>query len=145
MTTRPRLVRSIPFWGLVAVSLATAASGAVILTDKLGSMTTTLTDGSATGVDVYVGQSIATLGAILLGAGIVGVLLTLAVATAATLRPVPPVEVVEPIDWTSDEAADEADGAPGHGYESGLGYTAAVETAPDAPHADDEKDLTPTR
>ncbi len=59
MPTRPRLVRSIPFWGLVLVSIATAVAGALLLVDKLGSMTTTLTDGSATGVDVYVGQSIA--------------------------------------------------------------------------------------
>ena len=106
MPTRPRLVRSIPFWGLVLVSLATAVAGALLLVDKLGSMTTTLTDGSATGVDVYVGQTVAILGAILLGAGVIGVLLALAVATAAGLRPVPPVEVVGPVDWTAEEASD---------------------------------------
>lgn len=106
MPTRPRLVRSIPFWGLVLVSIATAVAGALLLVDKLGSMTTTLTDGSATGVDVYVGQSIAVLGAILLGAGVIGVLLALAVATAASLRPVAPVEIVGPIDWTAEEPSD---------------------------------------
>jgi len=106
MPTRPRLVRSIPFWGLVLVSLATAVAGAKLLVDKLGSMTTTLTDGSATGVDVYVGQSVAVLGAILLGAGVIGILLALAVATAAGLRPVAPVEVVGPIDWTADDASE---------------------------------------
>jgi hypothetical protein len=106
MPTRPRLVRSIPFWGLVLVSLATAVAGAMLLVDKLGSMTTTLTDGSATGVDVYVGQSVAVLGAILLGAGVIGILLALAVATAAGLRPVAPVEVVGPIDWTADDASE---------------------------------------
>ncbi|MGN8552627.1 UNVERIFIED_CONTAM: dinucleotide-utilizing enzyme [Microbacterium sp. SLM126] len=108
MPTRPRLVRSIPFWALVAASVATAVSGAVLLVDKLGIMTTTLTDGSATGVEVYVGQSVAGLGAILLGAGIVGILISLAVAAAASLRPLPPVEVVEPIDWSAD-SVDEAD------------------------------------
>ena len=106
MPIRPRLVRSIPFWGLVLVSIATAVAGALLLVDKLGSMTTTLTDGSATGVDVYVGQSVAVLGAILLGAGVIGVLLALAVATAAGLRPVAPVEVVGPIDWTAEEPSD---------------------------------------
>ena len=106
MPTRPRLVRSIPFWGLVLVSIATAVAGALLLVDKLGSMTTTLTDGSATGVDVYVGQSVAILGAILLGAGVIGVLLALAVATAAGLRPVAPVEVVGPIDWTAEDESD---------------------------------------
>lgn len=114
MPTRPRLIRSIPFWGLLVVSLATIAVGWYITSDKLGTMTTTLTDGSATGVDVYVGQSIAQLGSILIGAGVVGVLLTLAIAALSTLRPQPPVEVVEPIDWDSEAetAADPADVAP---------------------------------
>ncbi|WP_203579306.1 dinucleotide-utilizing enzyme [Microbacterium hibisci] len=113
MPTRPRLISSIPFWGLLVVSLATIAGGWYITTDKLGSMTTTLTDGSATGVDVYVGQSIAQLGSILIGAGIIGVLLTLAVAALSTLRPHPPVEVVEPIDWNSEaETAAEPQVAP---------------------------------
>ena len=102
MPTRPRLIRSIPFWGLVVVSVATIAGGWYITTDKLGSMTTTLTDGSATGVDVYVGQSIAQLGAILIGAGVIGILLALGVAAVSTLRPHAPVEVVEPIDWNSE-------------------------------------------
>lgn len=109
MSTRPRLTRSIPFWGLVVVSLATIAGGWYIATDKIGSMTTTLTDGSATGVDVYVGQTIAQLGSILIGAGVIGVLLALGIAALSTLRPQPPVEIVEPIDWTSEaEVAEEA-------------------------------------
>ena len=117
MPTRPRLISSIPFWGLLVVSLATIAGGWYITTDKLGTMTTTLTDGSATGVDVYVGQSIAQLGSILIGAGVIGVLLALGIAALSTLRPHPPVEIVEPIDWTSEaetateepvESADEA-------------------------------------
>jgi hypothetical protein len=107
MPTRPRLVRSIPFWALVAASLATALSGAALLLDKLGVMTTTLTDGTATGVEVYVGQSVAVLGAILLGAGIIGILIALAIAAASTLRPHAPVEIVEPLDWSA-EADDEA-------------------------------------
>jgi hypothetical protein len=110
MPTRPRLVRSIPFWALVVASLATAAYGAALLVDKLGVMTTTLTDGTATGVEVYVGQSVAVLGAILLGVGIVGLLISLAVAAAATLRPHAPVEVVEPIDWSAE--SDDAEDAP---------------------------------
>jgi hypothetical protein len=110
MPTRPHLVRSIPFWALVVASLATALGGAALLVDKLGVMTTTLTDGTATGVEVYVGQSVAGLGATLLAAGIVGILIALAVATIATLRPHAPVEVVEPIDWTDE--ADETVAAP---------------------------------
>lgn len=130
MSTRPALVRSIPFWGLVAASLATAGYGAMLLAEKLGTMTTTLTDGTATGVEVYVGQSQAVFGAVLVGAGVVGILLALTVASLATLRPSAPVEVVEPIDWDteSETDADDVEGA-GHGYERGLGYTAAVPTA----------------
>jgi hypothetical protein len=102
MSTRPHLIRSIPFWGLVVVSLATVAGGWFITTDKIASMTSTLTDGTATGVDVYVGQSMAQLGGILIGAGIVGILLSLGIAALSTLRPHAPVEVVEPIDWDAD-------------------------------------------
>jgi len=141
MNARPSLVRSIPFWALLAGSVATAAAGAFTLVDKLGTMTTTLTDGSATGVDVYVGQSIAILGAVLLGAGVIGILLTLAVATAATLRPHPPVEVVEPIDG---DDADEVDG-PEHGYERGLGYTEAVTTVDATETIDANEESAPTR
>ncbi|GAA5209126.1 dinucleotide-utilizing enzyme [Microbacterium kyungheense] len=102
MSTRPPLARSIPFWGLLIVSLGTAAGGAYLLTSKLGSMTTVLTDNTATPVDVYVGQSVAVAGAVLLGAGIVGIFLTLAVAALATLRPEPAVEVVEPVAATPE-------------------------------------------
>ncbi|WP_127475321.1 dinucleotide-utilizing enzyme [Microbacterium sulfonylureivorans] len=126
MSSRPALVRSIPFWGLVAASLGTAGYGALVLTEKLGTMTTTLTDGTATGVEVYVGQSQAVFGAVLVGAGVVGILLALTVASLATLRPSAPVEVVEPLDW--DSATDDIEDGSVHGYERGLGYTAAVET-----------------
>lgn len=113
MSTRPRLIRSIPFWGLVVVSLATIAGGWYITTDKIGSMTTTLTDGTATGVDVYVGQTIAQLGSILIGAGVIGILLALGIAALSTLRAQASAEIVEPIDWTSEaETVAEAPEAP---------------------------------
>ena len=134
MPTRPRLAGSIPFWALVVASLATAAFGAWLLLDKLGVMTTTLTDGTATGVEVYVGQSIAIVGGILLGAGVLGLLLTLAVAAIATLRPYAPVDAIEPLEWTADDAVDAP--AAGHGYERGLGYTSAIPTT-DADAQDD--------
>ena len=102
MTTRPSLVRSIPFWILLAGSLGTAGYGASMVTGTLDSMTTTLLDGTATGVDVYVGQSTAITGAVLVGAGVIGVLLTLAVAAVATLRPYPAPEIVEAVDPAAD-------------------------------------------
>ncbi|WES65578.1 hypothetical protein P0L94_05795 [Microbacter sp. GSS18] len=137
MTTRPRLATRIPFWGLVIASLGSAAAGAVILVERLGVMTTTLTDGTATGVEVYVGQSLAVVGAVLLGAGVVGILLALAIASLASLRPAAPVEVVEPAD-AADEI-DESTAAGEHGYERGLGYTSQFE----AVDADADADATP--
>ncbi|WP_439593167.1 dinucleotide-utilizing enzyme [Microbacterium sp.] len=107
MSSRPSLVRSIPFWVLVVGSLASAGAGAAILADKIGVMTTTLTDGSATGLEVYVGQTVAVVGAVLVGAGVVGILLALTVASLATLRPAARIEIVEPIDWTDEVADDE--------------------------------------
>jgi UPF0716 family protein affecting phage T7 exclusion len=97
MTSRPQLVRSIPFWAILAVSIASAAVGAWIMADRLGTMSTALTEGTATGVEVYVGQSLAVVGAVLVGAGVVGILLMLTVAAAASLRPVAPELVVEPV------------------------------------------------
>ncbi|MGL4257118.1 MAG: dinucleotide-utilizing enzyme, partial [Microbacterium sp.] len=41
------------------------------------------------------------------GAGIIGILIALAIAAASTLRPHAPVEIVEPLDWSA-EADDEA-------------------------------------
>lgn len=141
MTARPRLATRIPFWGLVVASLGSAAAGALILVDKLGVMTTTLTDGTATGIEVYVGQSMAVLGAILVGAGVIGILLAFAIAALASLRPAATAEVVEPIDWTAEASdADENEGA-GHGYERGLGYTSqfeAVDTADETADAADD-------
>lgn len=89
MNTRPRLTRSIPFWLLVAGSLASGAAGGVVLMDKLAKMETALTAGTATGVDVYVGQIWAVLGAILVGVGAIGLLLafTLGALHAFTVAP----------------------------------------------------------
>ena len=42
MTTRPSLVRSIPFWILLAGSLGTAGYGVSMVTGTLDSMTTTM-------------------------------------------------------------------------------------------------------
>lgn len=143
MSTRPSLVRSIPFWALLAASIATAAAGALILTDRLGVMTKTLTDGTATGVEVYVGQALATLGAVLLGTGIIGILISLAVAALSTLRPHAPVEVVEPIDWSSEEAADDeiVTAEPEEPAADAVGTAATA----DATEADRQEDSSPTR
>lgn len=95
------LTRSIGFWLLLVVSLATTAVGAWLISGQIATMTTTLLDGTATGIEVYVGQSLVVVGAGVLAAGIVGVLLTLGLVAARSLVPAP-VPAVEAIDWTAE-------------------------------------------
>ncbi|WIM26528.1 dinucleotide-utilizing enzyme [Microbacterium sp. zg-Y625] len=96
MTSRARLARSIPFWILVVGSLATAIAGAVMLFDRLTVMATALAAGTATGIEVYVGQVEAVVGGILVGAGLVGLALALTVASARSLVPAASAAVPAP-------------------------------------------------
>lgn len=96
------LSRSIGFWLLLVVSLATTAVGGWLISGQIATMTTTLLDGTATGVEVYVGQSLVVVGAGVLAAGIVGILLSLGLVAARSLVPTPAPAVVETIDWTAD-------------------------------------------
>ena len=95
------LIRSTSYWVLLALSLASAAIGGWLVWDSTTKMLTTILDGTATNVEVYVGQAWITSGAALLAAGIVGVFLALVLSAARALIPTPQV-VVEPIDWGSD-------------------------------------------
>lgn len=127
MNTRPRLTRSIPFWLLVAGSLASTAAGAYVLLDRLGGMDARLTDGSATSNDVYVGQIWAVLGAILVGAGLVGLALALTLGALRSFVAAAGVEVVEAPAWVDDASADAAaddSEADQYGYGAELGYVA---------------------
>ena len=96
MTTRPSLLRSIPFWLLIVGSLATVVYGAWILVTTTGTMTTALAAQTATTADVYVGQVIAIIGGILIGTGLLGLALALVLAVLRSLIPAPALEVVEP-------------------------------------------------
>lgn len=104
------LTRSIPYWLLLVLSLASAAVGGWLVWDNATTMQTTLLDGTATNVEVYVGQAWITAGAAILGAGVLGVLLALVLAAAKSLIPAAPV-VVEPIDWTADDEGPASDDA----------------------------------
>lgn len=98
MPSRPSLVRSIPFWVLLIASLALTVAGAWLVVDRVGRIQSGVVAQTAEGaIEVYAGPSIAIAGAVILGAGLVGLLLTLAVAAASTLRPHAVVEVVEPL------------------------------------------------
>src|SRR6185312_1485348 len=139
MTSRPPLVSSIPFWALSAASVASIGVGAWILNDRLGIMSTALTEGTATGVEVYVGQSLAVVGAALVGAGVVGILLALAVAAAASLRPTAPVEIFDPL--AEDDEIEEIDVVE---VPSAPLAQAPVSEAPaaDAPVSDEDRTIT---
>ena len=104
MTARPRLVRSVPYWVLVVGSVAAGGVGLWLTLDKLGVMTDTILDGSATGVEVYAGQSWAVLGSILIGAGLIGLAFALTLAAGASLvkRAEPVVVVADSFDDVDD-------------------------------------------
>lgn len=103
MTVRPRLARSIPFWILLVGSLATTAFGAWLAVSTLGTMSVALTAGTATPVDVYVGQVWAIVGGILIATGIVGLALTLVVAAVRSFLPATEFELIEAMDWSADD------------------------------------------
>lgn len=84
---RPLLRRSIAFWLLFAGSAGTLAAGIALTVPNIDTMTSTLLDNTATGVEVYSGQAWVTLGAALAGAGAIGLALTLALAAASSLIP----------------------------------------------------------
>lgn len=104
MPIRPSLVRSIPFWILLAGSLASVIVGGLLVVDKIGIMSEALLAGTATGVEVYVGQSWIVVGGALIAAGLIGFVAALGLAVVKSLMPATPVEVFEPIvDADSDE------------------------------------------
>jgi len=103
MTTRPSLLRSIPFWLLIVGSLATVVAGAWILVTTTGSMTAGLTAQTATTADVYVGQIVAIFGGILIATGLLGLALALVLGVIRSLVPVAAAEIVEPIDWNNED------------------------------------------
>lgn len=140
MTTRPRLSRSIPFWGLIAGSAAAVGFGAWLTIDKISVMTSTLTDGSATGVEVYAGQAWALFGAVIAGAGLVGLVAALSLGAARNLL-APTVDVVESISWQDEPTAETqpqreepiAETPTAEAASETAGSSAAVDAAPEQP------------
>jgi len=88
-TASARLRRSVPFWILLAGSAGALAAGLALTLPRIDTMTAKLTDMTATGIEVYVGQAWITLGAALAGSGAIGLALALALAGAAALVPAP--------------------------------------------------------
>lgn len=147
MSDTTPLRRNVPFWILVGGSVVSLGSGAFILVDRLASMTTALNAQTATGVDVYVGQIQAVLGAILIGAGVVGLALALVTASIRVLFARPAVESVavdvvedsedgDAVQADEDSDADSTVEADALGYDEELGYSEGDRAA--------EDDLTPS-
>lgn len=110
--TRPRLTRSVPFWTLLGGSVVAIGVGAYLLVDKLGIMAATLADGTATGVEVYAGQIWAVLGAILIGAGLIGLALIATLAVLRSFAPAATAEVVDAPAWNEVDELDETTAIP---------------------------------
>ena len=102
MRSRPRLITSIPFWVLIAGSLAVIGAGLWNVFRGVDAMGQVLTNPNATVVEVYVAQTWAIVGGGLTAAGIVGLFIALAIAAASVLVPRPDV-AIESIDWSSDD------------------------------------------
>lgn len=111
MNTRPRLVKSFPYWLLLVASLAAVGYGTWLIFDKIGTMTSTLTAGTATGVEVYAGQSWIMFGAAFVAAGLVGLVVTLALAVVAALVRAAPAPETRSGEEDVDDELDAADGA----------------------------------
>ncbi|KAA9150420.1 dinucleotide-utilizing enzyme [Microbacterium lushaniae] len=104
MTSRPSLVRSIPFWVLIVGSLALTGVGAWLVLDHLGRIESGIRSQTAEGaIAVYIGPPAATAGAVVLGAGLVGLLLALTLAALRSLLPAG--DVVETVEWTEEDTA----------------------------------------
>lgn len=113
MPTRPTLVRSIPFWVLFVGSLALTGFGAWMVFDRLVGFENGVREGAADqaaqldlSISTYTVGPAATAGAVILGAGVIGLLLTAAVAAIASVLPRPAVAHVEAGDLTAEETPD---------------------------------------
>ncbi|WP_454119138.1 dinucleotide-utilizing enzyme [Microbacterium lacticum] len=120
-----RLIRSLPFWVLVGGSVVAIAGGAYLLISKLTTMATMLTDGTATGVEVYVGQIWAVLGAILVGVGLIGLALALTLGALGSFAKPAAVEVAEPVAY-AEPAVETSAGHAAAGVESPAPATPAT-------------------
>jgi len=107
MIVRPSLVRSIPFWILLAGSVAVTVTGAMIVAGTLPQMVAGLEDQTATTGQVYGGQSWIVVGAGLLTAGIVGVFAVLALAAARSFLAVSPTAPATETDVVDAEPAED--------------------------------------
>ncbi|KRA23157.1 hypothetical protein ASD65_01015 [Microbacterium sp. Root61] len=106
MPVRPSLFRSLPYWFLLSGSIVSAVLGGALVFTNMSTMIATLTDQTATSVEVYGGQSWVVIGSALLAVGLFGVITTLALAVVSTLIPASGGQVLESIAWADDDLDD---------------------------------------
>jgi hypothetical protein len=111
MPRTPRLITSAPYWVLLIGSLAATAAGFAMSFPTIDNMSTTLLDGSATTADIYAGQALVTVGGPVLGAGLIGLALTAAIAAAKALVPARPVPAAEALPADEEPEIDDAPAA----------------------------------
>ncbi len=106
MTASRTLLRTPAYPALFGGSIVGIAAGTWLVLDRLSTMTTGLENGTATGVEVYAGQAWVVVGAVLIGAGLLGVALSLALATLSSIVRRPSHEVDAPAEHSASPAAD---------------------------------------
>lgn len=95
MLTRPSLARSIPFWVLFIGSLLSAALGVLLVELNISAISSDIKSQSATAaVTVYTGQSWVVLGAALVAAGLIGLIVALLLGVLVSFVPAAPATVV---------------------------------------------------
>jgi len=139
------LIRSIGFWLLIVLSLASGAVGGWLVNSQLTTMTATLLDGTATGVEVYVGQSLAALGSALVGAGVLGILIAFALLAVRSLLPASAPATLESIDWSAETTPSETIEQEPSQSDTPQSETALPDTATEEPSTDAELAASPAR
>lgn len=142
MNARPRLSRTIPYWGLIIGSAASIGLGTWLTLDKIGVMSTMLLDGTATGVEVYAGQAWVVFAAAFVVAGLIGLAGALAIAVARSLI-ARPIEIVEAISWDEEPELDDEpldDAEPENATEADT-----VSVTDESAERKDDVELSPTR
>lgn len=104
-----RLARSLPFWVLALLSLASVGFGLWLVLSKTSEMSASLADETATYEQVYVSPTWVGFGGVLVGAGIVGLLLVLTLAALRDALPTPAVAedvVIDAVVPVEDQAVE---------------------------------------
>jgi hypothetical protein len=138
-TPRTELRRSVPFWLLLAGSVASFGYGGWLVLDKITTMTATIADGSATGIEVYAGQAWVVVGGAFLAAGLIGLVTVLSLAVIRSILPIAAAApAAESVDATSeDETPADADQALGYDPQLGYAEPATEDASPAAAEADE--------